>query len=84
MRQTTVHSETPPTLRVWLTASQVAVRYGVSIPTVWTWAREDRLPKPHKLAENTTRWRLCELDAHDDEQAAHGTYKPKKRRGGEA
>lgn len=79
MQQTTVQREPPPTTRVWLTATQVAERYGVSIPTVWTWAREERIPQPHKLAENTTRWRLCELDAHDDKQAERATYEPKKR-----
>jgi predicted DNA-binding transcriptional regulator AlpA len=84
MQQIKADSKTPSPIRVWLTAAQVAEHYGVSIPTVWTWAREDRIPKPHKLAENTTRWRLCELDAHDEEQAAQGTYIPKKRRGGEA
>ena len=81
MQQTTVQGETPFPTRVWLTAAQVAERYGVSIPTVWTWAKTKRLPVPHKLAENTTRWRLCELDAFDDDkvQARRGRYKPKKK-----
>ena len=81
MQQTTANSETPSSIRVWLTATQVAERYGVSIPTVWTWARakDGRLPQPHKLAENTTRWRLSELEAHDDELAERRTYEPKKR-----
>ena len=81
MQQTTVQGETPPSTRVWLTAAQVAERYGVSIPTVWTWAKTERLPVPHKIAENTTRWRLCELDAFDDEkvEARRGKYKPKKK-----
>ena len=79
MPQAAIHSETSPPVRVWLKASQVAERYGVSIPTVWTWSKDDRLPQPHKLAENTTRWRLSELDAHDDEQVEHGPfYKPKR------
>jgi prophage regulatory protein len=81
MQQTTTHGETPSPNCVWLNATQVAERYGVSIPTVWTWARakDGRLPQPHKLAENTTRWRLSELEAHDDELAERGTYEPKKR-----
>ena len=79
MQQTTTHSETLSSIRVWLTATQVGERYGVSNPTVWTWAREGRLPQPHKLAENTTRWRLGELDVHDDKQAERGRYEPKKR-----
>jgi len=80
MQQSKADSKTPSPIHVWLTATQVAERYSVSVPTVWTWAREGRLPKPHKLAENTTRWRLSELDAHDDKQAAQNTYTPKKRR----
>jgi predicted DNA-binding transcriptional regulator AlpA len=81
MSRTTVRSDSPPALRLWLTAAQVAERYGVSIPTVWTWAKTKRLPVPHKLAENTTRWRLSELDAHDDKQAERGRYEPKRRLG---
>jgi predicted DNA-binding transcriptional regulator AlpA len=83
MQQTAAHIETPSPIRVWLTARQVAERYGVSVPTVWTWAKPEngRLPPPHRLAENTTRWRLSELEAHDDEQAERDTYEPKKRRG---
>jgi prophage regulatory protein len=79
MQRVKPHSETPTSIRVWLTATQVAQRYGVSVPTVWTWAREKRIPQPHKLAENTTRWRLSELDAHDDNQAEQNSYRPKKR-----
>jgi predicted DNA-binding transcriptional regulator AlpA len=84
MQQSKTDSKAPFPIHVWLTATQVAERYSVSVPTVWTWAKENRIPKPHKLAENTTRWRLSELDAHDDEQAAQGTYVPKKRRGGQS
>lgn len=79
MQQATTYTDTPSPIRVWLTAAQVAERYSVSMPTVWTWAREGRIPTPHKLAENTTRWRLSELDAHDDKQAGQDLYRPKKR-----
>ena len=79
MQQFTSHTDTHSPIRVWLTAAQVAERYSVSMPTVWTWAREGKIPKPHKLAENTTRWRLSELDAHDDNQAGQDPYRPKKR-----
>jgi predicted DNA-binding transcriptional regulator AlpA len=81
MQQATTQSKTPSLIRVWLTAAQVAERYSVSVPTVWTWTREHKLPKPHKLAENTTRWRLSELDAHDDKQAERRKYEPKRRLG---
>ncbi|MGP9509522.1 MULTISPECIES: helix-turn-helix transcriptional regulator [unclassified Halomonas] len=55
----------------YLTAKQVAERLGVSINTVWRWVREqDDFPKPKKLGEKTTRWRLEDVDnwANDRER----------------
>lgn len=36
----------------------------ISVPTVWRWAREGRIPKPQKVGPNVTGWRLGELRAH--------------------
>ena len=41
----------------------VAKLYGVSLATVWRWAREGRIPKPHKFGPMTTRWNVGELRA---------------------
>ena len=32
---------------------QVANVYGVSIPTIWKWLKEDRIPKPNKIGGST-------------------------------
>lgn len=42
---------------------EVAERYRISRPTVWRWASADKLPKPVKLAEGATRWRLADLQS---------------------
>ena len=59
----------PETL--FLTVGQVAKRYGVSVETIWRWSRDEELPKPVKLAGNTTRWRLSDLEAHEAGLKAH-------------
>lgn len=49
----------------WLSARQVAVRYGIYIGTVRAWAAKGKLPDPYLIAENTVRWKVSELDARD-------------------
>ncbi|WP_048306173.1 AlpA family transcriptional regulator [Halomonas sp. PR-M31] len=62
------HPENP---RSFLTARQVADRYGVGIATIWRWARTRRgFPQPLKLGENVTRWRLADLERWEVEAAA--------------
>ncbi len=38
----------------------VATLYGVSIPTIWRWARARRIPAPHKHV-GTTAWTVGDL-----------------------
>ncbi|UYG01760.1 AlpA family phage regulatory protein [Halomonas sp. LR3S48] len=38
-------------------------RYQTSVPTLWRWAREGKMPKPIKIGPNCTRWRLADLEA---------------------
>ena len=40
-----------------LRVGQVANVYGVSIPTIWRWLKENRIPKPTKIC-GSTRWPL--------------------------
>lgn len=54
---------------VYLSASQLARRYGVHITTVWTWARVGRIPQPVRLTPRTTRWRRDQIEASDAERA---------------
>lgn len=40
---------------------EVATLYGVSIDTIWRWARQRHIPLPVKLGPNTTGWNVGEL-----------------------
>jgi len=39
----------------------IARFYGTTRKTIWVWAKEGKLPKPHKIGENTTRWNNAEI-----------------------
>jgi hypothetical protein len=45
----------------WASDLQLALRYSVSRATVWRWSTEGRIPAPHKLSANCTRWRLADV-----------------------
>lgn len=47
--------------RPFLTAREVASRYGVAVSSVWRWVREGAMPAPVKLGQTCTRWRLEDL-----------------------
>jgi prophage regulatory protein len=49
----------------FLSVKQVALRYGVSTDTIYRWRRDSTIPKPFKLSNGTTRWRLSDLTSHD-------------------
>jgi len=43
---------------------QLAVRYGVSRPTIWRWTKTDpTFPKPLSLSPGCTRWKSVDLEA---------------------
>ena len=52
-------------MRRFVDVNKVARRYDVSVPTVWRWAREGRIPMPVHLSPGTTRWDDEQLDACD-------------------
>ena len=54
----------------YISASQLAERYGVDKSTVWRWAQREILPAPVKLSEQCTRWRLDEIERRDAEREA--------------
>lgn len=54
---------------VYLSAAQLARRYGVHIVTVWRWAQVGRIPQPVRLTPRTTRWRRDQIEACDAERA---------------
>lgn len=54
---------------VYLSAAQLARRYGVHIVTVWRWAQTGRIPRPERLTPRTTRWRKDQIEAADAARA---------------
>lgn len=59
----------------WLDVRAVADRFGVTIATIWAWARErkEAFPSPVRLTAGTSRWRLSDLEAWEaDRQAQSG------------
>lgn len=48
---------------VFLTAKQVAARYGVHVTTPWRWVKSDPdFPRPITLSAGCTRWLLSDLE----------------------
>ncbi|MFX0541786.1 helix-turn-helix transcriptional regulator [Roseovarius sp. S4756] len=51
-----------PSNTVYLSAEQVAMRFGVSKDTIWRWRRDGDFPAAVKLGGTTTRWRLSDIE----------------------
>lgn len=50
----------------FLSVKDVALRYVVSVPTIWRWVAKGRdFPHPIKIAQSTTRWAIADLEAYD-------------------
>ena len=49
---------------VGYSSDKVLARYfETTRKTIWLWAKEGTLPKPHKIGKNTTRWLNSEVRA---------------------
>ena len=46
----------------YLKDTEVANRYRISRPTIWRWVKNGTFPKPVRLGEGSTRWRLADLE----------------------
>jgi prophage regulatory protein len=55
---------------MYLSDKALAARYDVARPTIWKWVREGRFPKPHKLTDGCTRWKLEEIEAFEKVKAS--------------
>lgn len=44
-----------------LSAQKMAEQLGVSVPTIWRWAKAGRLPKPTKLSPGCSRWKESDI-----------------------
>jgi hypothetical protein len=43
-------------------SDKVLARYfDTTRKTIWIWSKEGKLPRPHKIGENTTRWSNSEI-----------------------
>jgi predicted DNA-binding transcriptional regulator AlpA len=52
----------------FISVKNVAKRYEIGRSTVWHWVTIGKLPKPHKLGSNTSRWKIEELDEADKQK----------------
>lgn len=41
---------------------QLKTRLGVSGSSIWAWVKKGTFPAPIKLAQNTTAWRLSDIE----------------------
>ena len=48
----------------WSTDKTLARYFSTSRKTIWAWAKEGRIPKPHKISANMTRWANDELQGY--------------------
>lgn len=55
---------------VYVSAEQLAERYGVNKATIWRWSKSGILPKPIKLSDQCTRWLLEAVEQFDAERSA--------------
>jgi predicted DNA-binding transcriptional regulator AlpA len=52
-----------PATLVFLTKKQVLNKVPVTAPTLWTWVRAGKFPKPRTISPNKTVWIEAEVDA---------------------
>lgn len=55
---------------MYLSVKQLAERYGVSVHTIWRWAKAEKFPQPVKLGIGVTRW--LEADVLEWESKRNG------------
>lgn len=49
----------------YLSANQIAARYGIDKATPWRWSAHGDFPKPVQISSGCTRWILSEVEAWD-------------------
>ena len=63
-----------PTL-VFLTKAEVLRRIPITGPTLWSWVRAGKFPRPRAISPNKTVWVAAEVDAWMQARP-HREYKP--------
>ena len=56
------------TENTYVSVTQLARRYSVDRSTIWRWVQRGTLPQPFRLSEQTTRWKLEEIEQRDAER----------------
>ncbi|MEQ8400705.1 MAG: AlpA family phage regulatory protein [Roseitalea porphyridii] len=56
------------TNEIYLSDKQLAERYSTDRATIWAWVRTNDFPAPVKLAQQTTRWKLREVEQWEKER----------------
>lgn len=57
-------------VETYISDTQLATRYDVHRSTPWRWAKTDpAFPRPVKLGPQCTRWKLCEIEAWENNRA---------------
>jgi prophage regulatory protein len=55
---------------LYMTASQVAERLGVSTDSIYRWKRDGHFPKAVKFSSGSVRWRLADIEAWEQSRVA--------------
>lgn len=53
---------TTPPATGFVSANTLAAMLETTPSTIWRWSKNGRLPKPVKLGEGTTRWKIEEVN----------------------
>jgi prophage regulatory protein len=74
MSQTNCEAAAEPPL-IFLSKAQVLKKVPVTAPTLWTWVRAGKFPKPRAISTNKVVWIEAEVDAWMKAQPVPN-YKP--------
>lgn len=58
---------------VWFSDQDLAERFSVSRRSIWRWSDSGDFPKPHKLSERVTRWKLEEIEEWERRKTCSST-----------
>lgn len=53
----------------FLSDKSLSKRYQVGRSTIWRWSQEGHLPKPIKIANGCTRWKLSSIEEWESQRA---------------
>ena len=63
----------PTMTRRYVSAAELAERYGVAQRTIWRWANLGILPSPRRITKSCTRWDLTQVEEREARAAERET-----------